>query len=95
MLPKASSVALALGCGARMWEANLTPETALDFLARHRITNLATMPALLRGLMALGEGAVRRPDIAVRSIMSCGEPLNAEAVAFFRRGRAVREAYLR
>jgi acetyl-CoA synthetase len=81
--------ALALGCGAHMWEANPAPEATLGFLARHRITNLATVPTLLRGLMALGEDAVRRPGIAVRSIMSCGEPLNAEVVAFFRRAWGV------
>ena len=36
-------------------------------------------------LMALGEDAVQRPGIAMRSILSCGEPLNAECVTFFRR----------
>jgi acetyl-CoA synthetase len=79
------AVALALGVTCHMWEANPAPEPTLDFLARHRITNLATVPTLLRGLMALGEARVRRPDIAVRSIASCGEPLNGECVAFFRR----------
>ncbi|MBR0669613.1 acyl-CoA synthetase [Neoroseomonas soli] len=79
------AVALAAGEAVHMWEANPTPETTLGFLARHRITVLGTVPTLLRGLMALGEGSVRRPDIAVRSIMSCGEPLNAECVTFFRR----------
>jgi acetyl-CoA synthetase len=82
-------VALALGQGAHLWEANPTPEATLDFLARHRVTNLATVPTLLRGLMALGEAAVRRPDVAVRSVMSCGEPLNAEVVSFFRRAWGV------
>jgi acetyl-CoA synthetase len=47
------------------------------------------VPTLLRGLMALGEAAVRRPDVAVRSVMSCGEPLNAEVVSFFRRAWGV------
>ncbi len=79
------AVALAAGEAVHMWEANPTPETALDFLARHRITMLSTVPTLLRGLMALGEDVVRHPAIAVRSIMSCGEPLNAECVTFFRR----------
>lgn len=79
------AVALAAGETTYMWEANPTPEATLDFLARHGITMLGTVPTLLRGLMALGEDAVRRPGIAVRSILSCGEPLNAECVAFFRR----------
>ena len=79
------AVALAAGQAVHLWEANPTPEATLDFLARHCITNIGTVPTLLRGLMALGEDAVRRPDIVVRSIMSCGEPLNAEVVTFFRR----------
>lgn len=83
------AVALAAGEAVYMWEANPTPETTLDFLERHRITMLATVPTLLRGLMALGEDAVRRRGIVVRSIMSCGEPLNAECVAFFRRSWGV------
>jgi acetyl-CoA synthetase len=83
------AVALAAGQAAHLWEANPTPETTLDFLARHRITSLATVPTLLRGLMALGEDAVRGPETVVRSIISCGEPLNAEVVTFFRRAWGV------
>jgi acetyl-CoA synthetase len=79
------AVALALGVTCHMWEENPQPAATLDFLARHRITSLGTVPTLLRGLMALGEDAVRRPDLAIRTIASCGEPLNAEVVTFFRR----------
>jgi acetyl-CoA synthetase len=82
-------VAMALGITAHMWEANPQPSATLDFLARHRITSLATVPTLLRGLMALGEEAVRRQDLSVRTIASCGEPLNAEVVTFFRRAWGV------
>lgn len=79
------AVALAAGVASHMWEANPTPETVLEFLTRHRITNMATVPTLMRGLMALGEDAVQRSGITMRSILSCGEPLNAECVTFFRR----------
>jgi acetyl-CoA synthetase len=82
-------VAMALGITAHMWEANPQPPATLDFLARHRITSLATVPTLLRGLMALGEEAVRRQDLSVRTIATCGEPLNAEVVTFFRRAWGV------
>lgn len=82
-------VALALGITAHMWEANPQPQATLEFLARHRVTNLATVPTLLRGLMALGEETERRTDLALRSIVSCGEPLNAEVVTFFRRAWGV------
>jgi acetyl-CoA synthetase len=83
------AVAMALGITAHMWEANPQPPATLDFLARHRITSLATVPTLLRGLMALGEEAVRRQALSVRTIASCGEPLNAEVVTFFRRAWGV------
>ncbi len=76
---------LALGATCHLWEASPAPESTLEFVARHRITQLATVPTLLRGLMALGEAAVRRPNVALRGIVSCGEPLNAEVVGFCRR----------
>jgi len=79
------AVALAAGIPCAMLETNPTPEITLDFMARHRISVVGTVPTLLRGLMALGEAPVARQKVAVRSIMSCGEPLNAECVTFFRR----------
>jgi acetyl-CoA synthetase len=82
-------VALALGITSHMWEAAPTPDATLGFLARHGITNLATVPTLLRGLMALGEDAMRYPGIVLRSVASCGEPLNAECVTTFRRAWGV------
>jgi acetyl-CoA synthetase len=79
------AVGLARGVTCHMWEATPAPEPTLEFLTRHRITSLATVPTLLRGLMALGEEAVRGRGVVLRSISSCGEPLNGECVAFFRR----------
>ncbi|MEQ9639823.1 MAG: acyl-CoA synthetase [Alphaproteobacteria bacterium] len=76
--------ALAFGCGVTMWQAQPNAEAALDFLAANNVTNLATVPTLLRGIMALGVDRVRAADAPVRRIWSCGEPLNAEAVRFFR-----------
>jgi acetyl-CoA synthetase len=52
-------------------------------MAEQRITNLATVPTLLRGIMALGAERVRGFDIAMRRVSSCGEPLNGEVVRFF------------
>ena len=76
--------ALAMGATIVSTAANPTPEVCLDLLARHRVSNFATTPTLLRGLMALGVEAVRARPNAVRAISSCGEPLNAEVVDFFR-----------
>ncbi len=78
-------VALAMGVPVVSHEAAPTPESCLDRLAALGVTNLATTPTLLRGIMALGEEAVRRWPVQVRCASSCGEPLNAEVVAFFRK----------
>jgi acetyl-CoA synthetase len=77
--------ALALGIPVVFLEATPAPELALDTLSRLGVTNLATTPTLLRGIMALGEERVRRDPVRLRCASCCGEPLNAEVVAFFRR----------
>jgi acetyl-CoA synthetase len=51
-------------------------------LRDRRVSNLATTPTLLRGVMALGAEAVG--GVRLRAASSCGEPLNAEVVRFFR-----------
>lgn len=76
--------ALALGATILSIAANPAPEACLDLLARYQVSNFATTPTLLRGLMALGVDAVRARSNSVRAISSCGEPLNAEVVDFFR-----------
>jgi acetyl-CoA synthetase len=75
--------ALALGGTVVSAQANPTPEDCLSILERYRVTNLATTPTLLRGLMALDEQILRAARIRLRAISSCGEPLNAKVVEFF------------
>jgi acetyl-CoA synthetase len=75
--------ALALGATVVSVQSNPSPETCLSLLERYRITNLATTPTLLRGLMSLDERAVRTPRLVLRAISSCGEPLNGKVVEFF------------
>jgi acetyl-CoA synthetase len=77
-------VALSMGIPVISYEATPTAETFLEFLEAHRVTNLATVPTLLRGVMALGTEAVAGRDLALRCISSCGEPLNSEVIRFFR-----------
>jgi acetyl-CoA synthetase len=77
-------LALIRGIPVVMWEAQPKGETALDFMAARGVTNMATVPTLLRAIMALGEDHVRALDIPMRRIWCCGEPLNAEVVRFFR-----------
>jgi acetyl-CoA synthetase len=77
--------ALARGATVVSVHGNPSPEMCLSILERYAVTNLATTPTLLRGLMALGEQAVRAPRLALRAISSCGEPLNAAVVEFFQK----------
>ncbi len=86
--------ALALGVPVLSHEAAPTPEFCLARLRELGVTNLATTPTLLRGVMALGAAAAGG-GVRVRSASSCGEPLNAEVVRFFREhwGVTVRDQY--
>ena len=77
--------AFAAGATVLCLEPNPDPRRCLATLLRHKVTNLATTPTLLRSLMALGEPDVRAARGCVRALSSCGEPLNGEVVEFFRR----------
>jgi acetyl-CoA synthetase len=77
-------VALAMGVPVVCHEAPPAPEFVLRRLVDLAVANLATTPTLLRGIMALGEATVRQHRTTVRRASSCGEPLNAEVVNFFR-----------
>ncbi len=77
-------VALAMGVAVTSHEAAPTAEYCLEHLRDDRVTNLATTPTLLRSIMALGPAALRRHPVRIRCASSCGEPLNAEVVTFFR-----------
>jgi acetyl-CoA synthetase len=85
--------ALALGVPVLSHEATPAPEFCLARLRELGVTNLATTPTLLRGVMALGAAAGGLPRM--RSASSCGEPLNAEVVRFFHEhwGVTVRDQY--
>ncbi|HEX4995863.1 MAG TPA: AMP-binding protein [Methylomirabilota bacterium] len=87
--------ALALGVPVLAHEAAPTPEFCLARLRELGVTNLATTPTLLRGVMALGAASAGGGALRVRSASSCGEPLNAEVVRFFREhwGVTVRDQY--
>jgi acetyl-CoA synthetase len=75
--------ALARGVRVISHEAQPMAQFCLERLRDLGVTNLATTPTLLRGIMALGAEAVRRHDVRLRAVGSCGEPLNAEVVTFF------------
>jgi acetyl-CoA synthetase len=59
------------------------PKGQLDFLSRHEVTNVFTTPTAMRAMMALGDVAERYPQ-KFRIVCSAGEPLNPEAIRWFR-----------
>ena len=59
------------------------PHLQLDFLSRHQVTNVFTTPTAMRAMMAIGNAGERYPQ-RFRRVCSAGEPLNPEAIRWFR-----------
>jgi acetyl-CoA synthetase len=59
------------------------PNQQLDFLSRHEVTNVFTTPTAMRAMMAIGDAGTRYPQ-RFRRVCSAGEPLNPEAIRWFR-----------
>jgi len=72
----------ALQCVYRR-EAGFDPHKQLDFLSRHRVTNVFTTPTAMRSMMAIADAGTRYPQV-FRRVCSAGEPLNPEAIRWFR-----------
>ena len=64
-------------------EGGFDPHRQLDFLSRHRVTNVFTTPTAMRSMMAVDEAGTRYP-CSFRRVCSAGEPLNPEAIRWFR-----------
>src|SRR5262245_5882300 len=64
-------------------EAGFDPHRQLDFLRRHDVTNVFTTPTAMRSMMAV-EDAGERYRCKFRRVCSAGEPLNPEAIRWFR-----------
>jgi acetyl-CoA synthetase len=64
-------------------EGGFDPERQLDFLSRHRPTNVFTTPTAMRAMMAIADAGQRYPQ-DFRRVCSAGEPLNPEAIRWFR-----------
>jgi acetyl-CoA synthetase len=72
----------ALQCVYRR-EGGFDPHKQLDFLSRHQVTNVFTTPTAMRAMMAIGDAGTRYPQV-FRRVCSAGEPLNPEAIRWFR-----------
>ena len=64
-------------------EAGFDPHKQLDFLSRHEVTNVFTTPTAMRAMMAIEDAGTRYPQM-FRRVCSAGEPLNPEAIRWFR-----------
>ena len=59
------------------------PHGQLAFLSRHRPTNVFGTPTAIRSMMGIGDAGTRYPQ-EFRIVCSAGEPLNPEAIRWFR-----------
>jgi acetyl-CoA synthetase len=64
-------------------EAGFDPERQLDFLSRYEVTNVFTTPTAMRSMMTVADAGTRYPQ-RFRRVCSAGEPLNPEAIRWFR-----------
>ena len=64
-------------------EGGFEPDRQLDFLSRHAVTNVFTTPTAIRSMMAIADAGTRYPQ-QFRIVCSAGEPLNPEAIRWFR-----------
>jgi acetyl-CoA synthetase len=59
------------------------PHGQLAFLSRHRPANVFATPTAIRSMMGIGDAGTRYPQ-DFRIVCSAGEPLNPEAIRWFR-----------
>jgi acetyl-CoA synthetase len=64
-------------------EGGFDPNQQLDFLSRHAVTNVFTTPTAMRSMMAIEDAGTLYPQ-RFRRVCSAGEPLNPEAIRWFR-----------
>jgi acetyl-CoA synthetase len=64
-------------------EGGFDPHKQLDFLSRHEASNVFTTPTAMRSMMGIGDAGTRYPQ-RFRIVCSAGEPLNPEAIRWFR-----------
>jgi acetyl-CoA synthetase len=64
-------------------EGGFDPHKQLDFLSRHEATNVFTTPTAMRSMMSIEDAGDRYPQ-KFRRVCSAGEPLNPEAIRWFR-----------
>src|SRR5438270_2881908 len=64
-------------------EGGFDPAKQLDFLSRNDVTNVFTTPTAMRSMMSIADAGTRY-SCEFRRVCSAGEPLNPEAIRWFR-----------
>jgi acetyl-CoA synthetase len=64
-------------------QGGFDPHKQLDVLSRHGVTNVFTTPTAMRSMMSIPDAGTRYPQ-KFRRVCSAGEPLNPEAIRWFR-----------
>src|SRR5919107_1966027 len=64
-------------------EGGFDPHKQLDVLSRHGATHVFTTPTAMRSMMSIEDAGTRYPQ-RFRMVCSAGEPLNPEAIRWFR-----------
>jgi acetyl-CoA synthetase len=64
-------------------QGGFDPRKQLEFLSRHEVSNVFTTPTAMRAMMAIEDASTRYPQ-KFRRVCSAGEPLNPEAIRWFR-----------
>jgi len=64
-------------------EGGFDPGKQLDFLSRHGVSNVFGTPTAIRSMMSISDAGTRYPQ-KFRIVCSAGEPLNPEAIRWFR-----------
>jgi acetyl-CoA synthetase len=64
-------------------EGGFDPHRQLAFLSRHAVTNVFGTPTAIRSMMSIEDARERYPQ-RFRIVCSAGEPLNPEAIRWFR-----------
>jgi acetyl-CoA synthetase len=64
-------------------QGGFDPDQQLAVLSKHGVTNVFTTPTAMRSMMGVGDAGKRYPQ-QFRVVCSAGEPLNPEAIRWFR-----------
>jgi acetyl-CoA synthetase len=64
-------------------DGGFDPHKQLDFLSRHKAENVFATPTAIRSMMGIADAGTRYPQ-EFRIVCSAGEPLNPEAIRWFR-----------